>query len=417
MKSTALLLIVSTLWSPLWAVSLQSEISTTPVGVLRLGALEEEENGLALSRLERSIAKWLDRLPIDTNAQAIRIVQNNNELRDELQSLRFHQLIERFYSLLETKPFQAGNELDELHTEDFVAFLARPDSGPFRQQAYLARAAHEWRLGNPDRAQPLLRAAVYENPFGLVSEVPSWGWDSEANGDSVNFEVVLSGIIKSVRRPCQINVGTSPEKALVRLNGFPMRASQPVRILARSDLQIQAQAEGYEAAAHSLSCDKLGVRSVQLKLRRRSEPVPTLATVAKSNAVKSLLLVSPVGEEARLFLFTPGLRVDEVQTSRPILLADFRGEEASAHPSIKTDAFTSLVEAHRVAWLDRRDPLQPPIEYRNSLETDISQQWYNDWKVWAVVGGIVGGVVITYLATRQPEVMTNPPRGLRIQID
>ncbi|MCB9254994.1 MAG: hypothetical protein H6617_09960 [Bdellovibrionaceae bacterium] len=414
MKATAWLLIFVTMATPTWAVSFSTDSAPTPVGVLRLNELESPDTGFALSRIERGIEKWLDRLPINAAAHPVVAVQSAGELHDELLGLRLNQLWSSFYTELDAHPERAERLLENLDEADVTRFLKKESSGPLRQQAHLARAALEWRLGRTGSAHSLLKAAVYEHPLGLISQLPEWGWDGE-RADSAALEQELAKIISEVRRPCRLRLSASPAKSQVLVNGFSVASEKTLGFIARGNLQVRAEATGYLPQSHSISCRKLGVRSVEIKLQRAKRPAVTLASVAADNAVKSMLVVTPSGERAKIFLFTPGLRVDEVPTSRPLLLADFKEGAGDALP-IATDGFTSLVEAHRVAWLDRRDPLQPPDVFMNRLQTETGSEWYNDWKVWAVVGGIVGGVLVAYFATRRPQVQTNPA-GLRISID
>ncbi|MCB0406106.1 MAG: hypothetical protein KDD51_15100 [Bdellovibrionales bacterium] len=415
MKVTAWILILVTMGSPSWAYSLSLESYPTPVGILSLNELEGRDDSVALSRIERSIEKWLDRLPIDAAAHPLVAPQSDRELHDELVRLRLNQLWERFYSAVEARPEQATSMLSTLEQPDVLAFLKGEFAGPFRQQAFLARAALEWRMGRKDSANSYLKAAVYEHPMGLVPQIPEWGWDGEV-ADSTSMEQELSKIVTQTRRPCRLHLSAQPSTAQLSLNGFSVESGSALRLLARENLYVRAEAPGYQPQTRTISCKKLGVRGLGLTLAQANRPTPSLARVASENSVKSLLVITPSGEQAKIFLLTPGLRVDEVPTSKPLLLADFQEANNVDKLPIATDGFSSLVEAHRVAWLDRRDPLQPAGAFANQLETQAGPRWYNDWKVWAVVGGILGGVLVAYFATQRPQVQTNPA-GLRISID
>lgn len=272
------------------------------------------------------------------------------------------------------------------------------DEGETRQSGLLRQAAEEWKLGRRENSQKLVRRALALHPDGAAPNFEPWDQDSETFS-AVAFEREVDEQRRRTRRICEVELrGPIGD---VRVNGFEVGARRTFQ-LAAGEHRITAAVDG-QPRERSFLCERQGRTRLSIGDAPLKTAAPSLESIRRRHQLSSLFLLKPDGGRYTLMLYTPGLALEEIPTSQPILADTAIGAEARPLP-VATDAFLQLFERHRTqstlaladtsAWAENR------------LHEPPASQWYNNWKFWTILGGAATAVAVSYFATRQDSVKT-----------
>lgn len=275
--------------------------------------------------------------------------------------------------------------------------------GPLWQEALSLKGVAAWRDGRKDQARAAIAEALRFHPTQDLPAASPWDWDEGALG-ALAWENWVSGVRREVSAICTVEVlGLEPSTNL-HVNGFSSGRSRALSLPA-GEYRLEAQQRGRWLAA-PLTCDRQSRMVVSLH-----PDAPPLFRKTNEDSSK-WLIVDGSRDELQLFLYTPEIALDAVP-----LRSRWRVADASGTPTapIATDAFRDLLQRHALAPSPN---LGAPVSTPGSLEWErpSKPRWYNDWRVWAVAGAVVGGAVTLWLATRDPNVHAQAG-GLSIRLE
>lgn len=390
--------------------------SRQPIGILRLGELRSHSEERAYDIVERRLQRWLDNFEsLHVRAQRVGVSLSAEEVTLDSDRAR---LMECSEELLKGVLFMSEHDLNPGLTEmkTLRDGLKRVKHlGPVLQKAYIAEASYLWKRKKREHAKSLIQKALLLHPDAKIESLPQWEWD-EPGFDTSGFEAMVrdSG---ALRKGCRVQVQVSPSNALVRVNGFEMGRRKTFYLSQGSSYLLSAAMPGYETNESVLECDGRGQRRLLVPLKKEDRKInskkDSLFQVSSRYGVESLCLVEPKRGEFRLHLYSPGLAMEEIPMLRPLLVAEVLDSPGDEALPIATDAFLQIFQKHRLARLTAvLDPLPSTLKYEASGTSDT---WYNNWKVWAIVGGVIGGAALAYFATSNS--VDSRPGGIKIKID
>jgi hypothetical protein len=223
-----------------------------------------------------------------------------------------------------------------------------------------------------------------------------------------------------LRRECAIQIETIPEQAAVTVNGFAMGSRREFHLPLGRRFTLSASAPGHDSAKREIDCQRQKRDIVVLRLPKSAVPVASrhdLAGISRGNGLSSLCLIEARSDQFKLYLYSPGLPVDEIPLVKPLRIADVAARGGEVELPVRTDAFLSLYEKHRLASADLFSISRSDDSASAELSHSVADpRWYNDWRVWAIAGVVVAGATSLYFLTREGAVQSSPnPGGIRLQ--
>lgn len=411
-SSVVLVLVIQLVTRPALAVGIPSDEARPRVGILRVGDGHTDREERAFSLLEKRVQRWMENAPsAQLTIRTLPLSLGTEHLRLESDRARLEVL---------AKETVAGpgvlRELRELRRN--LAAVSR--YSPTVQNALIAEARATWAQGDRSRAGLLLKRAALLHPDGLL---PDFGdgkrdWDEEA-AEPDALEERAKAIASEVKRPCEVRFRGAEDGETI-VNGYAFGLRRDFQLPAGGRYHFQIVSAGHEPWETRLTCDRQSRREVNVQFRpslaRTVAPSIELAKITEGQNLSSLFLIQAAAERFRLYLFTPGSRLEEIPLREPLRVAEVLDNPGAGLP-VARDTLDGLLQRHRLAQMSLPAMADAPGEISGDFGGS-EPQWYNDWRVWAVAGGIVTGVIVGYLATRGPEVRTNGgPSGIRIQLD
>lgn len=400
-------LILCLVWWLLSPYSFAAELpATSPrhrVGILRLGELSGPVEEKAYPLMEKRIQRWLENFPnLASQVRPLSVSVRGEEIRLESEQSQLDALAE---SLLETP--EDGNTLLPRIRELRSKLRPIPRYSPAVQKSLLAEAKLLWSAGNVRQSSSLIQEALLLHP-DVVSQEGD-GWDTEKAMSAFDGELFRKS--SEIKRICSVEVRTFPEEASITVNGFPMGKRRQFQLAGGAQYHFTVAAAGFEPDDNKIQCDRSSKRDSVVRLKRQNEETiartQDLAKVTQGNGVGSLCLIEAKEDRFRLYLFSPGVALDEIPLQAPLRIAEVARQPASGTVPVSSDAFLALFEKHRVAqgYVAMNTSAEPSLAVAGRVET-TEAQWYNDWKFWAITGGVLAGVAGAYFATKAPEVKT-----------
>ena len=138
-----------------------------------------------------------------------------------------------------------------------------------------------------------------------------------------------------------------------------------------------------------------------------------LAEVAHTRNLDSLLVVQPVREQVRLFLFQgQDARLLEVPLEKPISLRDWERQRADASLPIAQEKLVALLNG---GLREASDAVGvSPIATLDTRVGGEKERWYNSSTFWWVTAGVAAGVATIFLITQNGQVRPNP--SIRVEL-
>ncbi len=400
-----------------------SNLKSTRLGILPMGEMSESA-GRAYALAAKRIQRWLENLDaVHAFAEPLASHGNRDPLFREASEKRLSVLSSRLWAASENSEGFAdiGLEFRKLRSK-----LSLADFGPVIQKSLLAEASFAWAKGDKSRSAELVKKAVLINPKGRadLSGFETFESKDDADGESSveishhAFEASISAAESQIRRACVIQVSVAERSASIFANGVALGAGRVFRLPLGGRYHLRAESEGARSENILVECSRPAIKAASLVLKKETKRERSLAQLSRSHSVESLFLVEPDGDNFRLFLYTPGVSVDEIKLNSPWRVAELLNSPNSDSVPIATDAFLDLLGQHqssRLSYLETPSPDRVALQQKMSLEAPSDSRWYNNWKFWAITGGVVGAAVITYLATR-PTTVKSTQTGIAVTI-
>jgi hypothetical protein len=220
---------------------------------------------------------------------------------------------------------------------------------------------------------------------------------------------MLKSLREEARPSCHFVFQPLPKSAAISVNGFDFGRRREFDFAPGYPYRIVFRAPGYQPVEKIESCRKNGTYISKARLKaetsRWMRDKLSLSQLVTSSMVDTLVLVESTRGELRFFLYTPELGIDEIPLQKPVRLAQVADNFSDRSLPILSDAFYSLFEKHR-AW-DLK--YSPEIEPERSLSAEMPSEgkWYNNWKLWAIGGGVVGALIIAFAVSRSENIQSN----------
>ncbi len=393
-------------------------LERTRLGIVSMGTTNYSAER-AYPLVEKRIQRWLENLDaVHASAETIFLKGRREWLRSETNERRVKQLSAELWKKAENLSdpnLSSGisQQVEELET--LRRQLSVSGSGPVIQKAFVAEAAFYWASGKEAVATELLRRAISLSPQAKA-ELPSVTGEIEHSVLN-SMEAKILDLESRWARGCLLNVSLTGGPAVVFGNGFEMGSHRQFRLPKGGTYHLRAETAGSQSNTVVVSCERPGIKSATLAMNALSpsHSADSLSQLSRSHAVESLCLVEPQGDRFRLYLYTPGVSVDEIPMQAPWKVADVLENPNTDAVPIATDAFLDLLSRHRNSRLALAESSPGPLPQRVTAGVTDESRWYNNWKFWAVASGVVGAAVITYLATRSSQV-SSTQTGLHVTI-
>jgi len=393
-----------------------SNLQSTRLGIVPIGALNDSEER-AYPLVAKRIQRWLENLDsIRASAESIASNGRAGAFQQEAGENRLVRLSSQIWADSENERTESSDSLKELRRLRSQVFFQ--SSGPAIQKAYLAEAAFRWVRGDKRGGEDLLKKALLLSPDGHADLSL---FDSQRETSPLHaFEAKILESENQLKRGCLLHLDVNRNQARIVANGFDVGSGRQLRLPIGGTFHVHAETNDEESPSILVPCERPGIKRASITLRRKKLSVQSgsLSQLSQSHSVESLCLVEPVGDSFRLFLFTPGVAVDEIPLKNPWLVAEVLDNPTTDSVPIATDAFLDLLSRHhtsRLSYLENPSADRTLIQGKMATGASSDTQWYNSWKFWAITGGIVGATVVTYLATKPSTVKSNQT-GLSVTI-
>ena len=386
-------------------------IDRPKLGILRVGELHSAEEERAYDILEKRVQLWLENLSAPRPlVQSLGLSLRAEALQDQTE--------EQELARLSNEVLGSRDSLASPVASVEIARLRKQRQrlgrlGPVVQRAWLAEASLQLAEGKRTLAMSSLRSGLAMHPDAASPDFSQW--DDDPTGGLLRLETLLSEARSDLVRLCEVELLSFPAYASLSVNGFVQGGRRKFH-LPPGEFEFQFQAPGFNTKSERITCVRTTrfQRTVQLKKADDSPKsyLSELEGVRQRNAMGSLFLIQPSDGIFRFFLLSSEGRMDPIPMSRPLKISEVVNQENASLP-IARDEMKTLIQRHS---LNRAD-LSLSALASDGMAFDTASgalaervggpdRWYNDWKVWAVVGGIAAGMVGTYLMTRGPEIRT-----------
>lgn len=376
------------------------------VGVVAIGkGAQQDPRSRALAMGQQRVLSYLEELlgpQYSVTSLNLETVNENSLLQERLSRLA-DQVWDAFRSAsLDSR----GSLLEELYSLSQEA-LKRPIFGPQLQKALAAMAFAEWEA-SPKRALAMLRNALYLHPEGKLEAV--WDWDNE-KAFVLEQEVIR---IQNLMRPlCEYTIEIVPAGAKLSLNGFLLEGP---KVTLYQTSWLRASAEGYGSYEKEIVCERQERKKLNLTLSRETESLSqSFEEVLSKNRLSSLFVLEADEERFDLSLYTQGTGKKRIPFSHPWSLRELAQAPWEESLPLDKEQVLQVLKQQQLASLGTVGAAPFYGGEVPSVEASPSR-WYNHWAFWAIAGAVVGGVLITALASKgRPVESRSQPIKIRLQ--
>ncbi len=385
------------------------------LGIAQLGVPADISHSRAYPLLEKKLENFLEKLgrtpvkrsPITLPKSQVQMLTASTQVQKQTESLTV-ALSEDASSL---KSVHAA--LDQTLSAYPIHF---PSAGIW-QRAYVAQAAYWWQRQNKEKALEWLSRAALLHPDQKIQDSSSFAFEAQAQPKLwLAFDSQLENQ-PSLLNYCAVEVVVPkmPHSGNIRVNGFSFGTRRAFRLPLGGTYLFDFSHEKWSSTREMVRCQKVSKIRVELALVPKKEDFLALDSRNVSEESSSVVLIESLQDRFRFFLYTPGEALDEIPLEKPVRIAELLEDPLSATVPIQSDALKHLLEKHEGSPLSLATLSLDSPSFAGQEEHGVTTPWYRDWKVWAVAGGIVGGVIAVHLATKKSEV-TGQAHGLRIEI-
>jgi hypothetical protein len=271
----------------------------------------------------------------------------------------------------------------------------------------LVLGLQQWVAGKKNDSFRDFRKALLLSPEGaLPSEMESllsWSETGE-NPSFLGLSEKLQAIKRSLSFSCQVDL--SDHQGKLRVNGFELQKSSRLMLPVGGIYLFDLEQGPFAFKRAQMTCQKTSKSQLDFG---------TLQTVSKriTPEVSSRYVWWDTHQnEVGMYLYNPGKGWEKVPLAKNLLLSELRQDPKGYELPLSQLAFIQLMDSRsplvKSASLDSDFSSLMPTQ--NSIEQvqHKDRPWYNDWKVWAVAGGVVAGGAIVYLLSRGSNVASQP---------
>lgn len=382
------------------------------VGILRVGQATSAPAERAYRIVERRVQRWLENEPaLAARVEPLAGSVRSEELVMEAEHARLAKLVDKVLS-------GGGSDAESVEMERLVEKLGRlARFAPTVQRALVARGARLAKAGDRKAAIAALTAAAKLHPDGMLPGLDSW----DEPGPRGDLESLAALAERAVKRTCAVSVSITPKEATVRWNGFDVGGRRSFHLAPAQRFTLTATAAGHRPTETVVTCHGTERRELRISLEKAADSgdkAPSLlSAISARRGLQTLCLIEPQGGEFKLYLYTPASVIEEIPLRAPLRVADVLESPGESELPIATDAFVTLLEKQRVASAASDWDLSPPAGAPPALADHAvaSGRWYNSSTFWWVTGGLVGGILLTFLATRGSSAKSQP--GVTLHLD
>jgi hypothetical protein len=404
-----------------WVAS--ANVGGPSVGILGgLGTTGKSERSFEI--LERRLQRWLE----DEGAQGLAVHAvpgRESEYSNQLELERL-QLRHASQELLSATPIGASSAAANAKVKSLLQRLENVEVfGPELQLAYSALAVQAIRNGKRGEAARFLLPAKRLHPEGKLAATLPWNWEGLPERETL--ENLWADLPESARS-CRMTVEGVSAQETVYVNGFAIQ-NREIQVVPGQTFTFARGTASDELGSFVAACSGPGQRTVRLQ----SAPVLawgwdearkfSLSKISQRHSVATLLVLDKAGDEYNIFVFTPGLGLDQVPTEKPLRSEDIR---QSPELPIRWERLQSLIQKHRqesarlaLGAAGAGDTFSIAASGRSSPATlDYTVDttpWYARPSTWVVAGVIASGIAVAVLASRSQSPVQNSSSGLAIR--
>jgi len=393
------------------------------VGILGgIGTAGKSERSFEI--LERRLQRWLEDEGAD--GLAVHAVQGNESDYSNQLELERLQLRQASGELLSAQPIGSSSAASKAKVQSLLQRLENVEVfGPELQLAYSALAVQAIRNGKRGEAASFLLPAKRLHPEGKLAATLPWNWDGLAERETL--ENLWADLPESARS-CRMTVEGVSGQENVYVNGFPIN-NREIQVVPGQTFTFATGTASDALGSFVAACSGPGQRTVRLQ----SAPVLawgwdearkfSLSKISQRHSVATLLVLDKAGDEFNIFVFTPGLALDQVPTEKPLRSEDIR---QSRQLPIRWERLQSLIQKHQresarlaLGSAGADDTFSISSTGRNmpaTLDYTVdATPWYSRPSTWIVAGVIASGIAVAVLASRSPSPVQNNSSGLAIR--
>ena len=379
------------------------------IGVQQLGDWKSEEEAV-YPELIRQVQKWVENID-SLNVQVALSSIPANKTQINLEKLKF-QLAQATEKLKKVLVSTDNKETTSVLFNRMIELRKRSSGnsnlGPEIQESLVIEAAYYWKQGRWALSTAAAERAIKIHPKGQISSLAEWDSLSSANFNIDAFDSFIEQIKAKQTRNCIIEIDTVPNFVEVKVNGFLMGSIKEVALVPGGAHHLELIAKGFKSREQIVHCKGLEHKRLKISLEQNREP--SQIEVAKLNRMsnsKSMILIEPIKDTFKLFLYTPGNEMDEIPLRNPLRLANLGlGSDLIVGPS--TDATIALFEKHKLLASNLQvteiGKNNDSSLLQNSVNAGVKTgktTWLESPVFWGIIGGVLLGGAVTYFANQR----------------
>lgn len=422
-KGIVAVIIACHLGVPAWGAVVPSG---SRLGVMQLGEVRGSDTRRALTLVEQRLLRWLEdsslvRMPVQRIRQGVRL----GDINLEKSRLELHA------KLLALQPAGSLVDISRPEVREAIRSLSNtrrqlPASfhvGSDVQMALLWEAALDWSEGVRVRAGELVHQAIVMHPNGNPG-IDRLTRKMSGLKESSGFLKMVSDGVSSDRRECTLLIDIEDPTSEISVNDFRIENGRQIHLSQGNSSIVTMSLPDGRYFSRWVSCERPGIKEWTVEPGdNRLQAEQTVFDRHAKAGIRSFCLIRLNEDQFHFLLLTPGVSLDEIPLEKPIRVADVLQYPLGASLPIVSDAFAGLIKKHRLDGLsvvssDSRGLLsQSSSSSAERVESSSQTQWYNNWTLWVLVGGVAAGVLTAYLASRDSAIQSQSNKGVVLRFD
>lgn len=363
---------------------------------------------------ERRLGRWLENLDqLSIRAETLPPVRASQRGEDETSCDRLKGLLEACQTALtltDTDPPPSCTALASRAEQS----ARQGQCGLEVQKSWVLESTLAFRKGDSVRQTQLIRRAVTLHPHGFLAS--PFEWEKEPRGfNAAQFWGAVKAVKEGLVRDCRIDVKDAETYDAIYLNGFAMEPGSRWQLHRQGQWHVLAK-RGDRAFRGLASCRAPQALRQGLDLQREDKQFALrsqLAEVAQSRNLDSLLVVQPVHEQVRLFLYqSQDARLLEIPLEKPISVREWERQRGDGGFPIAQEKLVALLNGGLREASDAGS-VSAPATLDMRVGGD-NEKWYNSSTFWWVTAGVAAGVATIFLITQNGQVRPNP--SIRVEL-
>lgn len=410
-------------------------VATPRIGIVRVGKSKSMSQEKAFALLEKQLQRSLENsIETPLHVKALPLSLHSQQLQEESERLRLEKLTHRFQ---EAPSEQGVTQLTSL----MQGLSGNVKALPSLQNAWVAIAKFHWTAERMSEVTPILKRAALIHPDGLIEEGNVSQFDDSQDWDDSLRETPWQQKVREtlhlVRPACHVLL-RGEAGGVILVNGFRFGHRREFYLPAGGNYLFQMVSPGFERWEKSVSCERQSRREFYVSLRPESKvalnPTLDLNQLVRRENVSSLLLAEAYLDGFRFYYYHPGSLLVEVPLQKPVKVSEVLENPRAPFPVTSANWQALVANTLKKGMLSSPTLASSGVvmtdagtnntfgerDWEGSLLGEVTpsaRQWYNNWKVWAIAGSVVTGLLVGYFAVRSNEVKTQgSPVGIQIQL-